>query len=181
VADDFRVPAGACWEIGAITFFAYQTGATVPTITGVNFQIWNGPPNAGGVVIYGNTTTNTLAAAQLSGIRRSIDTGACATNRLIMADICVPPAPLVLNAGTYWIDWQTSGTLTSGPWAPPVTILGASQKPGSNGLQWSGTAWTTLLDNGTAQTVQDLPFIIEGFPCATPVENTTWGAIKNLY
>ena len=27
-----------------------------------------------------------------------------------------------LTEGTYWIDWQTGGTLASGPWAPPIAI-----------------------------------------------------------
>lgn len=178
VADDFEVPAGECWDVGAITFFAYQTGATSPTVNNVNFQIWAGGPPPGGVVIYGDQTTNVLAASQLSGTRRSIDTGACATNRLVMADICLA-ANLQLQGGqTYWVDWQSGGTLASGPWAPPISILG--QATTGNAMQFI-TSWLPLVDSGTSAAVQGLPFIIEGFPCSTPVEQTTWGSIKNLY
>ena len=66
-----------------------------------------------------------------------------------------------LPAGTYWLDWQTGGTLSSGPWAPPVSILGQTAKPGANGLQFTlATAtWGPALD---ATFQQDLPFVIEG-------------------
>jgi len=47
VADDFTITEGN-WTIETITFFTYQTGSsTTSTITGVNLQIWDGPPNAG--------------------------------------------------------------------------------------------------------------------------------------
>jgi len=178
IADDFTIPAGGCWDIQVLTFFAYQTGATTPTINAVNFRIWNGPPNAGGTVIFGDTSTNRLVNSMMSGIRRTIDTNPCDGTRLIMADICVPGASLILNAGTYWLDWQTGGTLTSGPWVPPVSLLNQTNKPGSNALQFT-TAWAPALD-GTIP--QDVPFIIEGVDCgATAVEPATWGAIKSLY
>ena len=66
-----------------------------------------------------------------------------------------------LPPGTYWLDWQTGGTLASGPWAPPVSILG--QTTTGNALQYDSTiaTWVPLNDTGS-QTQQDLPFIIEG-------------------
>jgi len=121
VADDFTVPAGG-WLINQITFFAYQTGSTTTsTINNVNLRIWNGPPNAGGSVIWGDTTTNVLATTQWSTIYRVLDTDLLNSQRPIMADTVT--VGTVLPPGTYWLDWQTGGTLTSGPWAPPVTIL----------------------------------------------------------
>lgn len=176
VADDFRVPQGQCWDIQAVTFFAYQTGATTPTINNVNFRIWNQVPNVGNVgIIYGDTSTNVLAAAVLSGIRRTNSTANCAGDRLVMADRCL--ASVQLNAGQYWIDWQSGGTLASGPWAPPITLPGGGVT--GDGLQFiAASGWLGIL-NGTS--AAGLPFILEGFPCTTPVDQTTWGAIKNLY
>ena len=165
MADDFTVPAGG-WLITQVTFFAYQTGSTTTsTINNVNLRIWNGPPNAGGSVIWGDTTTNVLAASQWSTIYRVLDTGLLDTARPIMADTVT--VGTVLPAGIYWLDWQTGGTLSSGPWAPPVTILGQTAKPGSNGLQYNPTTatWGPALD-GTFQ--QDLPFIVEGTGASGP-------------
>ena len=63
VADDFTVTDAAGWAIDTITFFAYQTvSGTTSTITSLNLQIWDGPPNAGGTVIWGDTTTNILTS-----------------------------------------------------------------------------------------------------------------------
>jgi hypothetical protein len=161
VADDFTVPAGG-WNVASITFFAYQTGSTTAsTINAVNVRIWDGPPNAGGTVIWGDTTTNRLASSAWSNIYRVLDSALTNSQRPIMADVAT--VGTFLPAGTYWVDWQTGGTLASGPWAHPVTILGQVAKPGANGLQYDPTAaaWNPLVDTGAAAQ-QDLPFIIEG-------------------
>ena len=162
MADDFTVPAGG-WTVESITFFAYQTGSgTTSTINHVNLRIWDGVPGASGSnVVFGDTTTNRLAGSSFSNIYRVLDTGLGDSTRPIMASVVT--VNQFLPAGTYWLDWQTGGTLSSGPWAVPVTIAGQTQKPGANGLQWDPTAstWNPAMDNGS-NTQQDLPFIIEG-------------------
>jgi hypothetical protein len=161
MADDFTVPAGG-WNVDTITFFAYQTGSTTAsTINAVNVRIWDGPPNAGGSVVWGDTTTNRLASSAWSNIYRVLDTALTNNQRPVMADVAT--IGTFLPAGTYWVDWQTGGTLTSGPWAHPVTILGQTAKPGSNGLQYNPTTstWGPAIDTGAAAQ-QDLPFIVEG-------------------
>ncbi|MEZ4767464.1 MAG: proprotein convertase P-domain-containing protein [Caldilineales bacterium] len=166
VADDFTVPAGG-WNISTITFYAYQTGSTTTsTINNVNLQIWDGPPGVGSVV-FGDTSTNRLAGSSWSNIYRVLDTGLLDTARPVMADAVT--VNTTLPAGTYWLDWQTGGTLGSGPWAPPVTLVGQTAKPGSNGLQFSPTtgAWAALIDTGSGA-VQDLPFVIEGTGAVGP-------------
>ena len=166
MADDFTVPAGG-WNISTITFYAYQTGSTTTTtIDNVNLQIWNGVPGVGSVV-FGDTTTNRLAGSSFSNIYRVTDTALTASNRPIMADVVT--VNTTLPAGTYWLDWQTGGTLSSGPWAPPVSILGQTAKPGSNGLQFDPTAgtWNPSVDTG-ANAQQDLPFVIEGQVAGNP-------------
>jgi len=160
IADDFTVPAGG-WYVDTITFFAYQTGSSlVSTISAVNLQIWNGVPGApGSSVIFGDTTTNRLINTTWSGIYRVSETSSGDTQRPIMANTV--KVGVMLPPGTYWLDWQSDGTLSSGPWAPPVTING--QATTGNALQYtSGTGtWNAALDGGTG-TQQDFPFIIEG-------------------
>ena len=73
MADDFEVTG--TWNLNTIKFYAYQTGSTTTsTITGIFVQIWNGAPNAGGTVVWGDLTTNRLASTTWSSIYRSIET-----------------------------------------------------------------------------------------------------------
>ncbi len=50
------------------------------------------------------------------------------------------------------------GSLTSGPWVPPVTILG--QTTTGNALQFT-SVWAPAIDTGIG-TQQGLPFLILG-------------------
>jgi hypothetical protein len=160
VADDFTITDPE-WDVQTITFFAYQTGSgTTSSINHVNLQIWLGDPSAGGTIVFGDTTTNRLGSTAWSNIYRVLDTALTDTNRPIMADVVNVGTNLV--AGTYWLDWQTGGTLSSGPWAPPISILG--QTTTGNAMQYDGAAWAPLVDVGS----QGLPFIIEGV--VVPVE-----------
>ncbi len=160
VADDFTLE-GAC-HIDTITVFTYQTGTAPPSITGVFMQIWDGPPNAGGSVIWGDLTTNRLASCTASGIYRTLPTVDCTRH----IQTVVATVDTSLAAGTYWVDFQFTGSGASGPWVPPVTILGLTGKPGANALQYTSSAgaWAAILD-GTYP--QDVPFIING-QCGAP-------------
>ena len=166
IADDFTVTDSGGWDVQTVTFFAYQTGSgTTSTINHVNLQIWLGQPGGGGSVVFGDTTTNRLASTSWSNIYRVLDTGLTDTQRPIMADVVNVGTNLV--AGTYWLDWQTGGTLSSGPWAPPISILG--QTTTGNALQFdpSTSTWNPMIDSG-ASAQQGLPFIVEGL--VVPVE-----------
>jgi hypothetical protein len=176
IADDFTIPAGETWDITDITFFAYQTGSTTTsTITAVHFEIWDGIPGAS-TLLFGDMATNRLVTTTWSGIYRVLDTGLTASNRPIMANTCSPMGSLQLGEGTYWIAWQTDGSLSSGPWAPPVTILG--QTTTGNGMQsLAGAAYAPVIDVGG----QGFPFIIEGTNGPISVEPSTWAQIKTLY
>jgi hypothetical protein len=158
VADDFTIPAGQTWDIDTITFFAYQTGSTTTsTVNDVRVQIWDGPPNAGGVVVFGDLATNRLASTIWSNAYRTLESTPGATNRPIME--VVATIDTTLDEGTYWVEWQEGGTLASGPWAPPIAILG--QAVTGNGLQRLGATWGNALDLATGDP-QGLPFVIEG-------------------
>jgi hypothetical protein len=158
MADEFTVPAGETWTIDSLIFYAYQTNSGMAsTITGVYCQIWDGDPSAGGTIVWGDLTTNRLANTYWSNIYRASETSPTSTARPIMRNVAATSA-LVLTEGTYWIDWSTDGSASSGPWAPPIAILG--QATTGNALQYT-TAWAPFLDSGTS-TPQGLPFEIWG-------------------
>lgn len=153
VADDFTLSSTA--NIGAVVFYGYQTGSTTTsTITSVNYQIWDGPPGqAGSSVVFGDTTTNRLLHSEFSNAYRVTETTHGDAGRPIMRNVV--SAGVTLGPGTYWIDWQTDGTLGSGPWVPPVTITG--QTTTGNAMQSVGGTWNSITDGGT-DTPQGLPF-----------------------
>jgi hypothetical protein len=156
IADDFTITAAA--TIDSVVFFAYQTNSpTTSTITAVNLRIWDGPPdNPASTVIFGDTTTNRLLNTTWSGIYRVTETSGGNTARPLMKNTVL--VGTVLSPGTYWLDWQSDGSLASGPWAPPITING--QTTTGNALQYTG-AWAQLLDTGIS-TPQGLPFWLYG-------------------
>ena len=157
IADDFTVTDPAGWQVDEIDFYAYQTGSTTTsTINHVNFRIWDGPPNdAGSAVVFGDTTTNRLISTEWSNIYRDAETSPGNTTRPVMTNTC--SAGILLPAGTYWLDWQTGGTLASGPWAPPITVTG--QTTTGNALQYNGSTWSQAQDTGTL-TPQGIPFTL---------------------
>ena len=170
MADDFTLAAPSTIE--TIDFYCYQTssGTGSPTITGVFVQIWNGAPNAGGSVIWGNLTTSIMANVAFADIYRVSTTITNADRPLqkVTANI----GNLELEAGTYWVEVSFTGSLTSGPWANPVEIMG--QPHTGNGLQKTSTGWQAWTDwdsqssSGTNEPLA-LPFVIYGNGGEPPV------------
>ncbi len=160
VADDF-VNSDCVWQIDSIVFFGYQTGSPVTsTFTGVNFRIWDSVPDVvGSNVVYGDTTTNRMTRTVFSGAYRITETTTGNSTRPIMRNVCTTPG-LTLQAGTFWIDWASLGSLASGPWAPARTP--ANQAVTGNGRQRIGSVWNPALDGGTGTPAQGFPFIIYG-------------------
>lgn len=170
VAENFMVPPTG-WRIDTITTYAYQTGSTaISTMTSLNFRIWNGPPGApGSVVVFGDTTTNRMTSTAFSGIFRTLESAPGATNRPIMA-VNASGLNLTLAGGVYWLDWSVGGSLGSGPWAPPLTVVG--QTVTGDAVQFDGTTWATIVDVGS----QGLPMTITGEALPPPVipVNAAW-------
>ncbi|MBK9375716.1 MAG: hypothetical protein IPN03_18850 [Holophagales bacterium] len=48
-------------------------------------QIWNGPPNAGGTIVFGDLTTNRFASCALVNIYRDSETSVVNNQRPIQA------------------------------------------------------------------------------------------------
>jgi hypothetical protein len=156
MADDFT--STASWNIDSLQFFAYQTGATTPTITGVYVQIWNGSPMAGGTIVWGDVTTNRLQSVAFytgPAIYRAQDITPTDCNRRLQK--VVATVGVNLPAGQYWVQWGMTGSLGSGPWCPPVTIAG--QAITGDALQNVAGVWAAAL-NGTSP--NGAPFIVHG-------------------
>ncbi len=167
VADDFTVPI-AGWTIDSMVFFAYQTNSTlVSTINEARLGIWDGSPALGSNIIFGDTAVDALTSTYWSGIYRTQETDLTNTQRPIMRTIVATPG-LVLAAGTYFASWQMGGSLTSGPWAPPIT-LGAGITATGDGLQYqpANGLWNPAKDTSTTAgtgtgSIQGFPFLVYG-------------------
>jgi subtilisin-like proprotein convertase family protein len=165
ISDDFAVPGPSGWDVATITFFGYQTGSTTTcTFNDARVQIWDGPPNAGGSIIYGDLTTNRFASCAFSNIYRDTETTVGNNQRPIMA--VTATIGTSLPPGDYWVDFQLGGTLASGPFIPPLTVLtqtsGCTPPASCNGLQWNGSAWVALDDGLAGTQPQDVRFIVDG-------------------
>jgi hypothetical protein len=158
VADDFTVSDAAGWTVDMATFFAYQTNSTTTsTMTNVNWLLYDDDPSGAGMVI---ASGSGLMTTGWTNIYRTTETTIGVTNRPIMYST-VDMGGLFLPQGSYWLAWQTDGTLASGPWAPPITILG--QATTGNGLQsLAGTTTFAPAMDGGSLTQQGFPFILEG-------------------
>ncbi len=148
IADQFTVPAGPGWNVTNAYVLAYQTGSTTTsTITAVNFRLWNGSPaDAGSTVLCGDGATNAMSATEFSGVYRMTDTGPGCTRPVMVQTVSLAGCP-ALAAGTYWLDYQVAGTLASGPWSPPVVVLGSAGS--GDAVQFDGTAWNPMIDTGS--------------------------------
>lgn len=172
VAEDIIVPAGETWTIDSLVFHAYQTNSgNVSSITGVNVRIWSGTPGGSSTLVFGDSTTNVMITSEWSGTYRTGDfsSTSCAPATCVARPV-MRNATIIgttLTAGTYWVDWQTDGSLASGPWATPIN-LGAGNTTTGNAKQYindpaspSYTTWVDLTDGGTL-TPQGLPFLVVG-------------------
>lgn len=175
VADDFPIPANTKFRLRGLEVFSYQTGSgTTSTITGITVQVWDGIPGGGGTIVYDSGSTNLMTASTFANAYRVSPASLVATSRPIMKCVCTFPGNGVLLDGgasgkTFWVAWQSTGSLSSGPWAVPVSILGQTGKGGANGRQFVGSAalWQAILDDGappgySSPVPQDVTFNLVG-------------------
>jgi hypothetical protein len=157
VADDFIVGDSEGWNINKLSFFAYQTNSPITsTMTDTNWMIFDDEPGVGTVVANGEG----LSYSGWTNIFRVTEenTGVSTARPIMVNEVDISAT---LPQGTYWLAWQADGELSSGPWAPPITVDGVLTT--GNALQYSSTGggWVPALDSNT-QSPQGLPFIIEG-------------------
>lgn len=167
VSDDFTIPVGETWTIDSIVFFAYQTNSgNISTITEVNCAVFDASPAGGGNIIFGDTVTSLLSNTYWSGIYRTSSTTLTSTTRPIMRDVVEPSSVWTLTAGTYWLAWQTGGTVASGPWAPLITFPVITVTGDAFQFNPNTSMWNPLIDTSQAgpgdDAAQGLPFEIYG-------------------
>jgi len=162
LADDFTVPVGQIWTITGVTNIGYLTGATVPGVTAATVRFFNGAPNAGGTVIAGDTTTNVLAAGSNAflNIFRVSTTTLTDQTRHLQTWTSTLGSPLVLNAGTYWLDYNNVGS----SFVPPLQVVPeAGGVATGNGLQSTDSGVTFLpLTDGGSLAAKGVPFQLLG-------------------
>lgn len=156
VADDFTITTPA--TLGSIILLGYQTGSpTSPSpIEAVYIKIYDDDPRTTGQVIWGDDTTNRLVGTVWSGIYRDSETTPGATNRPVMY-IYAEADYSTLPPGTYWLACSAAGSMSSGPWVPPITING--QATTGNAIQFLGADWQPLADGATGD-AQGIPFLL---------------------
>jgi hypothetical protein len=174
LADDFEVPPGQIWVIDGITLYLYQTDATTPTITSVDYAF-------SPIDLLGQPQppwTNVPAAPTLTDTFKKRDTdlpsGYCGRRA---QHVFVPISPAYeAQEGRHWLAWRSNGsTGYSGPWNPPVVIPGQNQKPGANGLLSSaGAPYAYVYDSGPAGTQQDFVFQLTGFAIDAAEQSVLW-------
>ncbi len=173
VADDFTVSHPEGWTLDKVTLFAYQTNSlTISTIEGVNWYLYNGMPGTGGTPIASGSGFWETGWTNVFRVEEFDETDV--SRPIMYSDVSL--GSQYLAPGTYWLVWQAHGSLASGPWAPPIAILG--QDTTGNGLQSLDNLATfqPALDTGTS-TQQGFPFVLHGvvgqLGCASP-EDIPW-------
>ncbi|HRY31687.1 MAG TPA: FISUMP domain-containing protein [Bacteroidales bacterium] len=161
ISEEFVVPENENWTVTSLKFFAYQTGSsTTSTITHLSLRIRKG----GYIQVFGNTSDNYMTSTTFSGVYRVTETDMGNTQRPIMEIVCDIPT-LELGPGIYYLDWQTAGSLSSGPWIPSVTVPGIITTGNATQINISTNQSTALVDGGT-QTPQGIPFQVYGYETA---------------
>ena len=157
---------------------AYSSTTTGPPtpFTGGTLRIWSGRPgDLGSTILFGDTTTDRLAASTDTAILRIRNTVApwpgiapTTDRRIWQNTLAVAPAA-PLPPGTYWVDWALTSTGTN--FAPLVTVDGTRGLPGWNARHHL-MAWGDALDVGFPASApdvpQDTPFKLNGTVVAPP-------------
>ena len=172
LGDDFVVPAGNSWQIELVEVAGVYFNGTGPVQT-VNVWFYaNG--TAGGVA---NVPTGAAVCAFLN--QTPLDQA---------GSFLIPiPAGCCLSAGTYWVVVQANMPFVpNGQWGWTERTLQANataawQNPG--GGFGACPTWNRKLTCIPTSTGPDQMFRLSGSaPCgATPIDATTWGAIKAIY
>lgn len=156
IAEEFVLPMD--FDINEIDVYAYQTGSTPPSITAVYMQIWDGDPSGSGSVIWGDLSTNILDDVEDAEIYRVLESDQSNTTRKIQK-VTANTSGLSLAMGSYWIEYTFEGSGNSGPWAPPVAVLGETFT--GSALQNLDGTWQALVD-GPNNDPQGLPLQMYG-------------------
>lgn len=150
MADDFVIPVGQSWAIDSIKLYSYQTGSsTSSTITSSRCYITLGRVDSvGSQIVGGDTTSNRMIRTYWSYIYRTNNPPPYTTQTTRPIMVVTDTLNKTLQAGYYWVVYNFTGTLTSGPWNPPYTIW---NQQGSGNARQKTTAWAPALDGTIPQ------------------------------
>ncbi|MBV6444332.1 MAG: hypothetical protein IFNCLDLE_00593 [Ignavibacteriaceae bacterium] len=175
VADNFEVPYNNEWTLQGFKFYSYQTGSTTtPTYNSAKVVVYNGRPDLPtSTIVWGDETTERYMAAEWTGAYRASDNTPTNADRPVMA-VSANANP-VLPAGNYWVMYTLGGTLASGPWVIPISILGTYET--GDAYQRTTAGWAPLRDSaGGPGYGQGLPFQVLGTSQVIPVELSSFMA-----
>ena len=145
LGDSFTLDAAT--NINEIEVYGYQTGSTTTsTFTGLYAQIYNGNPMDGATVVWGDINTNLMTATAFTNCYRGTDGDTGGTTRPIMS-VTASGLDIQLPAGTYYLVYAMTGSMSSGPWGVPHCEPGIGNT--GNGVQCNTTGWTLLNDSGS--------------------------------
>jgi hypothetical protein len=162
VAEDFTVGEPG-WYINRIVLYA-TLAETSPTISGVSLRIWDGVPENGGTVRFGDDTTNYWSSMRWSGAYRIRSDGSFTDTSMrimiIEADVNWYP----LGPGTYWLEWgftaAESGVALMGTIVPVPPVSHADFIPAGNALSCFGVCHIPFADDSGVDPA--FPFTIMG-------------------
>ncbi|WP_281310382.1 MBG domain-containing protein [Flavobacterium flavigenum] len=149
----------APWYLDYVDVFAYQTGSSVSsTFTSGVVKIWNSDPSSGTAISeFGDFTTNRMILTDFTNCYRVQEDASLLTNNRPIMRIRISIGAII-QPGTHWIEWALTGTLASGPFAPPISILGTGNT--GDAKQFSATGYTNTINNGAYQA--GIPFKLFG-------------------
>jgi hypothetical protein len=160
IADDFQLSSAS--TINSFTVWAYTTGATTPTATGLTIRVWDGTPGAvGSSIVWGDTLTNVLTSTGWEagpsglGVYRTTTTDTIGSTRRVQF-LTAGGLNVALAAGTYWLDFQYSGT----NFTPVLSSTSAVVSGNAIQSQDGGVTYGFQVLDGGVQT--GLPFLVEG-------------------
>lgn len=144
LADDFATDTAII--VTGLEVYAYQTDSdtTESSFTGFYCQIYDGNPMEGGQPIWGDMNDNILSETGFTRCYRGNDF--TNTSRPLMY-IRATDLFLVLQPGQYWLVWTLKGSLPSGPWALPRTLLDEVET--GDAMQKTSSGWEPLIDGGS--------------------------------
>ena len=148
VADDFTLTSAS--TINEIEVYGYQTGSsTQSTFTGLYAVIYDGNPMSGGQIVWGDMNTNIMTSTSFTNAYRG-NGDASGTTRPIMA-LTASNLNIALEAGTYYLAWNMTGSGSSGPWGQPEAYPTVGNS--GNGVQYqsSSSSWLALADSGSSE------------------------------
>lgn len=155
IADDFTLDSK--FHVTGISVFGYVTGATAPSVTGVNWAIGDAPTNT----LTASAVTSQWWNPNGKGVYRVASTTTSDSTRRIQVGE-VTGLNLVLNPGTYFLSIQAPGLNFSPPLPGSLSVYGknAQQSVG-------GAAFASL---GT-----DFAYIIHGEAVPEPMSMSVLG------